>query len=149
MELKIKCNSDNVSYQWFNGANLISGATAKTFSATTTGSYSVSVANLNLALCAKKSAETTYTIVTPPSSILNSGDISILMYPNPVVDIINIQTEESFEYSILNTLGLKVSSGKISKGENQIKLDEKFSKGTYFIQFTNNSNAFIKSFIKE
>ena len=143
------CNSDNVSYQWFNGANLISGATAKTFSATTTGSYSVSAANLNLALCAKKSAETTYTIVAPPSSILNSGDISILMYPNPVVDIINIQTEESFEYSILNTLGLKISSGKISKGGNQIKLDEKFSKGTYFIQFTNNLNAYIQSFIKE
>lgn len=143
------CSLDNVTYQWYNGATLIAGANAKTYTATANGSYSVAVSNLSMAMCNKKSAETTYTI-TLPSSISNaSNEGTIMLYPNPVKDYINIQSEESFDYIITNSVGSNLISGKITKGQSTVVLNEKLSKGLYLIQFINNSKVVNLPFIKE
>lgn len=142
------CNLDNVSYQWFNGANPISGATAKTYTAAATGNYSVAVANLSLALCAKKSAETTYT--APTVSINNSSNQLVQIYPNPVKDVMKIQSDNHFQYQITNAIGQLILVGKISTGENQISLDGlNLTSGFYLIKFTNNTKSFNSNFIKE
>lgn len=142
------CNLDNVSYQWFNGANPISGATAKTYTAAATGNYSVAVANLSLALCAKKSAETTYT--APTVSINNSTNQFIQIYSNPVKDVMKIQSDNHYQFQITNAIGQLILIGKISTGENQISLDGlNLTSGLYLIKFTNNTKSFKSSFIKE
>lgn len=142
------CNLDNVSYQWFNGVNPISGATAKTYTAAATGNYSVAVANLSLSLCAKKSTETTYT--APTVSINNSTNQLVQIYPNPVKDVMKIQSDNQYQYQITNAIGQLILVGKISTGENQISLDGlNLTSGLYLIKFTNNTKSFNSSFIKE
>ena len=142
------CNLDNVSYQWFNGANPISGATAKTYTATATGNYSVAVSNPGLALCSKKSAETPYTL----SSAIHTGSSKnlIQIYPNPVKDMMMIQSDGIYQYQILNTIGQVVNQGRILTGENTILLTNlNLKSGLYLINLTNNSKSLNTSFIKE
>lgn len=56
-------------YQWYNGLNLLPGATQKTFTATTPGSYYVRVTASNG--CTDNSDPVTVTVKTPPTAAIN------------------------------------------------------------------------------
>jgi len=86
-----------------------------------------------------------------PTSLLS-------VFPNPVTDFLNlefqIQNNESFNavITISNLLGQTISkrSVHVSNGHLQevIPLDEKFSKGIYFVNVINNEHQGCSSFIK-
>ncbi len=58
------------TYQWYNGANIIGGATASTYSALATGSYSVSITNSG---CSTASNSIAVTVTTAPTASITAG----------------------------------------------------------------------------
>lgn len=78
-------------------------------------------------------------------------DLNLSFFPNPVVDIIQIQNPNSQEGSIRiqNTLGQVVFQGRL-ESENQ-KLDVAgLTQGVYFLEFTlNNGESGVEQFIKK
>ena len=63
------------SYQWFNGANAISGATGSTYTATASGAYKVVVTNASG--CTGTSNATTVTVTAAPTATITSPATSI------------------------------------------------------------------------
>ena len=62
-------------YQWYNGTNAIAGATGRTYTATTSGSYTVNViANCNLAV---STAQVVTVNPTPTASITPAGPFNL------------------------------------------------------------------------
>ena len=72
---------------------------------------------------------------------------SIKLYPNPVVSVLNIKTDNNFinqPYSIVDGLGRIVLNGKFNEVESTINV-EQLSKGIYYLKVSGNSaNKFIK-----
>ena len=69
-------SSANYTYQWYNGSNAISGATAASYTATTVGSYTVAITNLN-----------TCTVTTPATVVtVNSYPSATITSPSPLCD---------------------------------------------------------------
>ena len=65
-----------LSYQWFNGAGPITGATSASYTANTAGSYTVKVTNANT--CSATSAATTVTVnPLPPTTVTPTGPVNI------------------------------------------------------------------------
>lgn len=141
------CNLDSVSYQWFLGTNPIPNATSKTYTPTVSGNYSVQVANKNFTACSKKSSEQAYN--TGNSSIFESNNISVAVYPNPAKEYLHIMSEDTYDYQVVNSIGKIVGSGVIEKGDNLIQFNEQYTNGTYFIKFINAANTTVVSFVKE
>jgi hypothetical protein len=79
---------------------------------------------------------------------------NVIMYPNPVKDVLNINignyTDGNFEYTIVNILGQNVGRGLLNVGENSINMAP-ISRGLYFVTIRNTeSNEFIlNKLIKE
>ena len=72
-------------------------------------------------------------------------DASIVMFPNPVTDILEVQTKENIEsYQIFNNLGQLV---KANKFDHQIKLTD-LPEGSYSILFRSGEKLSNKKFIK-
>ncbi|MBS1630199.1 MAG: hypothetical protein JST27_09095 [Bacteroidetes bacterium] len=61
-----------MTYQWYNGATAIAGATGNCYTATTAGNYSVQVTNANTG-CTAKSAVTAVTVNTLPTVSISAG----------------------------------------------------------------------------
>ena len=73
---------------------------------------------------------------------------SINIYPNPVVNILNVKTDSNLinqPYSIIDGLGRVVLNGKLNEVESTINV-EQLSKGIYYLKIAGNSAS---KFIKE
>ncbi|WP_300672731.1 M4 family metallopeptidase [Soonwooa sp.] len=70
------------------------------------------------------------------------------VFPNPVKDVLNIQTKKSGEisYQVINTAGQAVMSGKTK--ENNIQV-QSLPVGNYIIQMTNGEETSTQKFIKK
>jgi uncharacterized protein (TIGR02145 family) len=73
--------------------------------------------------------------------------ISLKLYPNPVVSILNVKTNNNLinqSYTIIDSLGRVVLNGKLNKNDTIINV-EQLSEGIYYLKVSSNSaNKFIK-----
>jgi len=85
-------------------------------------------------------AENDSTISTPEPPIT-----SIDVYPNPAINELRIPLDEPFEYTIYDSKGATVSSGR---AQSRIQVAD-LRKGTYTIQVLQNERIFRSQFVKE
>lgn len=97
--------------QWYKNGSIISGATGKKYTLTSSGSYKVVVTNTHG--CSSESNP----LNTSPSNISNvESQSGISIYPNPTKQIVNIKFNESFEnlsYDIYDNTGKIIVSEKL------------------------------------
>ncbi len=69
-----------------------------------------------------------------------------LLYPNPVLELFSIASDDYSTYTICNTEGKVISRGNLIKGRNDILLPRSLASGIYFIrdEKTNDVVKFIK-----
>ncbi len=77
------------------------------------------------------------------------GEASVLIYPNPTLDELNISVKEMrrSKFSVLSTTGVEIMSGKLN-GEAKISV-RSLRSGTYILKVYNNEEVKIKRFIKK
>lgn len=147
--------------QWYNGASILSGATAATYTATVSGCYKTVVTNANG--CSAASDSTCITLVTPPSitngnaannQIEASNSLSDFMQlniaPNPnngtfELNIHNNLLDTEAQLNILNLMGQVVYSENMSlkagDSTKTIRLENAAS-GVYFVRLQAENKTF-------
>lgn len=68
------------------------------------------------------------------------------IYPNPVKDVLNIQSELYADYIVFTINGKQVLNGNLIEGNNVLNVGS-FSKGLYFIKITSDNKSFTKKII--
>ena len=81
------------------------------------------------------------------SSLTNTIDENVVIYPNPTSEIINIELKNNDEasYQLFNSIGKLVKSGVVEK---QIDV-QNLAKGIYFLEINSEQNNITKKVIKE
>ena len=78
---------------------------------------------------------------------------SINIYPNPAINIINVNIEEDYlisQLTILDLNGNVIKSSNINSSDNFSVNVESLSKGIYFLELKNNEGlSYLKKFVKE
>ena len=131
------CNGDSVklqtngvgTYQWRKNNIVIANALAQTYTAKNAGAHTVKVTKTNG--CSRTSAAVQITVPCKLPSMLNAEDNSLFrIYPNPYSDLINIESNVSFEkLSVVDFSGRIIFEQEFS---NQINL-EHLKPGVYFL----------------
>ncbi len=135
------------SYQWLDGSNNpISGATARTYEATTAGNYRVVATGANG--CADTSTVYTHT----PSSIHESAlSGNMKLYPNPASHMINIeipQLKDNATLEIRSADGRVISTGSFSTVHYQLSI-ENIPGGIYFIKISTAKGMVVRKVVKK
>ena len=73
-------------------------------------------------------------------SVSSKGSDKLKVYPNPVSDLLIVETEMKDDYQILNLLGQQVSSGKAAQRIDVSVLPQ----GTYFLKVGAEQVKFVK-----
>lgn len=141
-------SSATTGNQWYLNGNIISGATAKTYTPTSNGSYYVTVTVDN---CSSTSTPINYSITSIEKT---ENTLELTIFPNPSSDIITIEFDavkkENYTIQISNALGQIVFRDDLVQFfgvySNQINLST-FKKGMYFVSFTSNYAETIKKII--
>ncbi|MBK0403310.1 T9SS type A sorting domain-containing protein [Adhaeribacter sp. BT258] len=123
-------SSSATGNQWYKDSNLITGATAATYTATANGNYTVIV-----------TANGCASAVSNPVSILNTGineaetRLELSVYPNPSAGLFNLAFPENQVYELVVTdLAGKVIRKQVATGgANQLNL-QGTAKGVYLLQ---------------
>ncbi len=84
----------------------------------------------------------------PVGIVQNEEQETFSFFPNPVNNILTINSNEKLSIQILNTLGSVVQETSVIKGLNQIDAST-WTPGVYFIRVSNNENANVQKFIKQ
>ena len=128
------------SYQWLlNGSN-INGANANTYTATTTGSYSLFVTDANG--CTAVTDTINLTIVGIADQ---AGDwMSLTIFPNPARNEFRLRTDAPIGYaltvSIYDMYGKQYVNQVLPELGREVAFDIKsFSAGTYFVEVTSDA----------
>lgn len=138
-----------VSYQWYLNGNLIAGATSQTFTATTSGWYSVWTSNGS---CQSSSSAVyvTVTIIDEAFTLFNGMEIT----PNPAVDDINLvfknKEAKTVSYVITNALGQVMKKGDFRAADSErtkISLD-RMASGVYNITLASDASSITYKFVK-
>ncbi len=123
------------SYQWLFNGNTINGATANTYTATQTGSYSLLVTDANG--CTAVSDTTNLTVVGIDNQL---GDLAALsIYPNPARDAFRLHTDAPIGYSLTVTIhdmfGKRYVDRVLPELSGDVAFDlGAFSAGTYIVE---------------
>lgn len=143
------------SYQWKRDGLNITGATAKNYTVTATGSYRVTETNPQG--CSKTSPPTVITASCKEGEAVSAFNTLLIVYPNPASDNITISfiTDElisSAELMIYNMLGEVVYTDKIDVQvsytmEITLSLTNNFQSGVYTVKLVNNGTTYAKRFI--
>ncbi|WMJ72720.1 FG-GAP-like repeat-containing protein [Cytophagaceae bacterium ABcell3] len=123
------------SYEWFLNGSLLEENTAS-INAYEEGLYKVIVHSE--AGCSDTSEQVNAT-VTVSSLLPDSENFSVSIFPNPVTDILFIETKQQntpVDIEIFNLQGVKVMDKKTHKGESQKTDIRHLSAGTYIITIT-------------
>lgn len=129
----ITATATGMTYQWINCTTdtPISGATSRTYTATTPGSYAVIVSNANC-------SDTSACVVLDDASIegVDFGK-TIVAYPNPVNDQLTIQNFNS-NTVIFNVTDIngKVITENVTLTSVSVLNTSSWNKGIYFVNFT-------------
>ncbi len=146
--IKLKANSGSgLTYQWYDGATAISGATANIYFATTPGNYKVKI--MNSYGCEKLSAA--YSIISSCKKV-NTLTENIVLCPNPNTGIFNLSLpslykEETCIVSMKNTAGDVVYASTLTAGNNAIDVSP-LPSGIYFITVQSLTGVCIQQFVK-
>ncbi|MFN3916132.1 MAG: T9SS type A sorting domain-containing protein [Flavobacteriales bacterium] len=141
-----------ITYQWvdcLNGNSPIPGATGQNFTVTQNGSYAVEITD-GLAFC---------TVTSNCITINNVGineesfGTTVLLYPNPVNDILTIELGEAIEQAtveIFDLSGKRVAINQM-RNENLIRINTgNFAKGVYMVSLSNTKgNKAIYKLVKQ
>lgn len=139
---QVIATSGYTTYQWYIDTNLLVGQTSQVLGITVPGFYIVEVTDQYGC-----SAVSNPIYVMPNTSgfveISKSGELEI--YPNPVVDNLNINMKGEVEASLYDVTGKMVAS---QKGDNQIVIArEGIPSGVYSLQVMNNKKVYNKKVI--
>jgi PKD repeat protein len=138
------------SYQWYLNGNLISGATAQTYTATVSGWYSVWTSNGS---CQSSSSAiyVTVTAIDEAFTLFNGMEIT----PNPASEDINLlfrnKDPKSVNYVITNNLGQVVKKGDfraVDSDRMKIFLD-RMAAGVYNITLSSDASSVNYKFVKQ
>lgn len=118
-------------YQWYDENGLIEGASGSEFTLEKTGRYYVVVTDSND--CQGISAE--FEVSTIDISTLET--VNYRVFPNPVSDVLNIETDTYSElsWSISDVVGNLIKKGKVNKST-QIDIN-RLANGTYVLTIFN------------
>ncbi|MEO8148328.1 MAG: T9SS type A sorting domain-containing protein [Bacteroidia bacterium] len=133
-----------LSYQWLRNNVSISGATTSTYTTSLSGTYKCTVTT-SLG-CSKNSNGIKVTATNCRLSETKNGE-DIAVYPNPVNDILNINSETDFSQIIITDV-----FGKEVLKSNETAIDvSDLSNGIYFISIFNSENLLVgnSKFIKQ
>lgn len=127
-----------MTYQWINCADNspVSGATNRTYTATTAGSYAVIIDN---GTCADTSACVALAGVSVESVELGQ---SIVAYPNPVNELLTINNYSNMDvtYTITDINGKVISETAVISSVATVNTLS-WNKGVYFVTFNGANNA--------
>jgi hypothetical protein len=128
-----------VTYQWKKGAQIISGATSATFSATTSGTYRC-IVTITATGCSKTSAGSGVTInclltggVNAEEAVANQQ--GVIIYPNPSSNYFNINTAHLDAKSMIciyDLTGRLYESHRVNSAEMQV--GAMLPKGVYVLR---------------
>ena len=145
-------NQGAVSYQWYQGGNLIPGATGYFYVATGSGDFNVVATDANG--CEVEAA--IFDVVAGLTPTLSKGE-GVTAAPNPVIDKLIIQLSEfknetAIDVSIYNVLGEKiyaVADCRLSPDGYRDVNCLLFPSGMYYLEVRSNSKTFRTKFIKQ
>jgi len=142
------------NYQWYLNGGIINGATARNYTATTKGSYTVKVTNA--AGCASVLSDSLSFIPTGLNLYQAINQVSIA--PNPYTDFTNIQlglNSNSFvRIEVVSTLGVLVEvleEKQLSAGNHTYTFGAKehgFAAGMYLVRITVDGETVVKRIVE-
>ncbi|MCB9232412.1 MAG: T9SS type A sorting domain-containing protein [Bacteroidia bacterium] len=136
--------STGVTYQWIDCANFspISGATSQVFTPAQDGNYAVILDN---GTCTDTSnCHTVEGILAQDPSLTGS----VLLYPNPAQDHLNLETSQELEVKITSTQGMLLKKIQALPGLNVLPLDG-LSAGIYLVEVSNGKAKTVWKMVKE
>ena len=134
-------SSAATSYQWFSGADLISGETAQTYSPTQTGLYSVEITDSNG--CSATSADFTFTF-SGLTSVSKTPTIEVSPNPSSGKFSISFGNSDVRSIKVFNASGSIVFNSSIHISE--IDLTNQ-SKGVYFLKIETDNKIYITKLV--
>lgn len=141
----LTAENTNASYQWLdctNGMNELINETGQSFTPTVNGEYAVELTEnscVDTSMCILVNAVSL-------SELDKTFDFSI--YPNPVVDVISIQTNATIQQvRIFNALGVEVLVIEIKNKLELLKIPFANPTGIYFIELKTDTDTTRKKFI--
>lgn len=129
-------------YQWYINNTPITGATNYYYVPVVNGNYKVKITNSN---CHRESDFYTFSSLS-----INEKISDILIFPNPVEDLLNITFPKTFlnaQYKIYDVQGKVLKYGKIE--ENAAIAVEQIASGTYILEIFTKANQQRVQFIKK
>ena len=89
-----------------------------------------------------------FTLVINPTSIYEFAALELSVYPNPVVDVLNLELpgNGSYHYLIFDNMGREVLSGRI-QGEQRISVNT-LASGTYILRVMGETKLYQSRFVK-
>jgi hypothetical protein len=125
------------SYQWYRDEKPIAGAVSRTYLANFAGKYSVEVSN------ARDCYNTSDKVLVDPSGTgignLVTGDI--LLYPNPVADVLHIKAPQAIRVQVKDLQGKVVYAG-----EQVSEVDMRdWAAGLYFVTISASDGSLLKT----
>ena len=88
-----------------------------------------------------------YGILNPPTNVVESR-INNNVYPNPAINILNIELEESASYIIYDIQSRKIKKGNLNKGLQTLNIKD-LKKGLYFLQINDKELSNTIPFVKQ
>ncbi|HRO42314.1 MAG TPA: T9SS type A sorting domain-containing protein [Flavipsychrobacter sp.] len=121
-------------YQWHFNAVPISGATDSTYTATQSGSYSVTITDS--VGCTTTSQPFNFIL----AAIDNLNDAQFSIFPNPSRGVFTIHASETGKLTITDLHGRLVADMTIQGGKNTVELRESLPNGIFILKFTSDKN---------
>lgn len=89
-----------------------------------------------------------YFKVTPTHQYIRlmDADQGIKIYPNPVVDVLTIETDQISQYAIYDLHGKCIQEGSIDSGLNTVQT-EKLINGSYILKVISDTNIYTQKFV--
>ncbi|UOQ55598.1 T9SS type A sorting domain-containing protein [Hymenobacter cellulosivorans] len=139
--------TEGATYQFFNNGQLIREATSNTYTATTSGSYTVLV--INPGSCVAASAAVPVRVT--PAAAKTAPELSIA--PNPTPAHFTIYTGASSaaaRISVRNSRGEEVQTGQVPAGVRSYDVDlSRLAPDTYILQVTTATGSVMRRVVRE
>ncbi len=134
------------TYQWYKGATAIAGATALTYTATTSGNYKCRVTKAATG-CYKNSNAIAVSVPCREGEMIQNG---VNIYPNPATTSLSISTNNNTSKTILITDALGQILYNTGSDENTISINiENFAPGMYFVKIEEGNIIYTGNFVKQ
>jgi hypothetical protein len=126
------------TYQWYVGGVLISSATARTYTPTVNGLYTVAVTDATPLHCPGKSEAYNFGAVGVPATGVAAA---IKLYPNPANDVVHIDAPFSVNVTVSSMDGKQLYKGTDIR---EINIGA-FADGIYRVVITNKNGDYLKT----